>query len=184
MEEQIQKIKETYENTKYEDCLNLTTKILQQDINNFNALSYKGASMLHLGLFEEAVTVFTKCISLNSEHFFVWVLRGDAYYELKNYREALSDYWMSLQLESQNGAVLDKMGRTLFLLGDENRALEYIQKSIDIAGSPEPILVMMEMLKRMKFFGFLHELHKLGLSKFPNEKERFDKFLSLELSNQ
>lgn len=76
-------------------------------------------------------------------------MRGDAYEELKDYRKAFDDYWRSIQLEPNNGAVLDKMARILFNFGNENSAFEYIKKAVDIGDSPEPLLVMMAMLNKL-----------------------------------
>ncbi len=112
----------------------------------------------------------------SSKKFYVWVLRGDAFYELQEYGNAFSDYWISLQIEPENGAVLDKIARTLFRLGNEDKALDYIQKAVEIGNSPEPILVMMTMLNSMGAYGFLETLSKMGIQKFPEREEDFIKY--------
>ncbi len=180
MDEEIQQIRELYNNEKYGDCLSLSAKILKENVNNFTALSYKASSLLHLELYKESIDSFSDCLKLDDSLFYIWVLRGDAYCEINDYEKAFSDYWVSLQLEPNNGAVLDKIGRTLFLLGDENRAMEYMKKSIDLSESCEPIMVMMFMLNKMGMYGFTQKLYELGTSKFPTEKDRFDKYLNLK----
>lgn len=182
MEEEIEKIRDAYKQQRYSDCLVMAGDVLKIERGNINALSYKASSLLHLGLFQEAVNNFSDCLSLDNNLFHLWVLRGDAFYEMKEYEKAFSDYWISLQIEPNNGAVMDKIARTLFLIGDKNRALEYIEKAINIAESPEPLLIMITMLKKMGLHSFLHQYYDLGIARFPEEKVRFDKFLAMDLS--
>lgn len=172
----MESIIEAYQEERYTDCLNLADAVIFEDSSNFDALSYKATSLLKLNRYKEAVDIFNKCIVLDNTRFFIWVLRGDAFYDSGDYERAFSDYWISLQLEPDNGAVVDKMSRALFRLGDEEKALIYIEKAVNLGESPEPIMVMLVMLNKMGAYGFLHRLYDLGIKKFPDEKERLDKY--------
>lgn len=181
MNNMMEKIKELYNQEKYSECISMADDVLKNQDNDIDALSYKAGSLSHLGNYNEAVEVFSKCIELDKNRFYLWVLRGDAYEELKDYRKAFDDYWRSIQLEPNNGAVLDKMARILFNFGNENSALEYIKKAVDVGNSPEPLLVMMAMLNKMGMYGFLHELYEVGIAKFPEQKEQFERYRSVGL---
>jgi tetratricopeptide (TPR) repeat protein len=180
IEEDTSKIIELYQLGRYQECLFLSEKILEIDANNFDVLAHTASSYSHLGEYKKAIVFFSKCLVIDSEKFYIWVLRGDAFYELQKYNNAFSDYWISLQFEPENGAVLDKIARTLFRLGDENKALEYIQKAIQIGNSPEPILVMMVMLNKLGAYGFIEPISKVGIEKFPERKDDFIRYSRLD----
>ena len=181
MDEELEKIRKEYENENYSDCLLFSDNLLKTNRDHFEALSYKASSQMHLGLYGEAVNTFSKCLSKDATKFYIWVLRGDAYEKMGEARKAFDDYWHSLQLEPNNGAVLDKMARILFNLGNENGALGYIKKAIEIGESPEPMLVMMAMLNKMGMYGFLHELYDVGIKKFPEKIDDFNRYRSRDL---
>ena len=79
----MQKIIETYQKGLFEECLKITSELLQLESQNYEAISYKGACELKLGLYDEAVSTFTQNLSLDEHKFHIWVFRGDAYYELE-----------------------------------------------------------------------------------------------------
>jgi hypothetical protein len=83
-------------------------------------------------------------------------------------------------LEPDNGAVLDKISRSLFLLGDEKKAFEYIEKAVNKGESPEPILVMMVMLNKLGAYGFIEPISKVGIEKFPERKDDFIRYSRLD----
>ncbi len=159
-----------FTNGTYDKCFELAIKTLENNPEDFDALCYKGTCLAKLGRHVEAIDVLTGCISLKDDLFFLWVTRGDSFYELKDFSRAFSDYWVSLQHEATNGAVMDKCARALFLLGDEKFALDYIQRAIKVGESPEPVLVMINMLDRMKFPSYALSVARMGASKFPTEK--------------
>lgn len=168
----MQKIIETYQKGLFEECLKLTLELLRKEPNNFEALSYKGACELKLDLFTEAVATFTQNLSLDEYKFHIWVFRGDAYYELGDYERAFSDYWHSLQLEPDNGAVMDKCARSLFRIGNRQYALEYITKAVEKSESVEPFIIMATMLDAMSEKEKAEEIRKDAISRFPEETPR------------
>lgn len=167
----LENVKSSFESGQYKECLIFVDKLLEVDKNNFNALCYRGTCLAKLGYYSEAINILTKCIIQNNNLFFLYVTRGDCYYETKDLNRALSDYWISLQME-QNGSVMDKCARTLFLLGNTEYAMEYIQKAIMFAGkeSPEPTLIMIAMLNKIGLSEYALKVVKIGINMFPNEE--------------
>ena len=167
-----QNIIDKYQSGEFRDCLSLSNDFLTIDPQNFNILSYKGACELKLGLYQDAVETFTKCLSINESGFHIWTFRGDAFYELEAYDRAFSDYWHSLQLEPDNGAVMDKCARSLYRLGNKQYALEYISKAVEKSESVEPFIIMMTMLRNIGNEEEAMKVQREAMLKFPHETNR------------
>ncbi len=181
MEDLQAEYRTAYQNGEYEKCLELTNVVLTDDPINFDALAQKGATLMRLNRNKDAIEVFSESIKVNNTAYHVWVFRGDCHYALADYEKAFSDYWVSLQLEPDNGAAVDRCARCLFHMGDTKEALKYIRKAAGIAESSEPMLVMIHMLKLMGFPSYAKEVYRMGLKKFPEESERFRVFLDREI---
>lgn len=173
----IEQIKTTYEKEEYERCLEMVARVLRGEPQNFEVLSYGGACELRLHRYVEAVETFTKCLALNDNGFHVWTFRGDAHYELGEYDKAFSDYWRSLQLEPDNGAVMDKCARSLFRLGNKEFALEYISKAVEKEENVGPVIVMITMLRSMGDIESADRLYQQALLRFPNDRDEIERLL-------
>lgn len=175
-------VESLYSSGEYEKCLILAENKLANNPSDFNALCYKGACLAKNAQYADAIAVLSKCVSVRDDLFFLWVLRGDCHYELKEFSKSFSDYWISVQLDPKNGAAVDKCARSLFLLGDENYALDFIQRAIKIGDSPEPVLVMVHMLRIIGRLNSAFAITRMGADKFPKD-ERFEK-IGAELTKE
>ena len=153
---------------KFSESLERSEKILSYEPDDFSAMSYQATCLTKIGRHEESILIFDKCLSINKETFYLWSTRGDCYYEIGKYDRAFSDYWMAIQIEPA-GAVLDKCARSLFRMGNHKYAIEMITKAITQAESPEPYIVMEEMLKRMDNQDHAKVIKNLGAEKFPTD---------------
>lgn len=168
-------VKEAFANGEYEKTLELSEKILSMNEGDFNALSFKATALAKLKQYEEAIEVLDRCIKENGKVFFLWVTRGDCYYHLGDFEKAFNDYMVSLVLEPDNTAVVDKVARTLFRHGDTKRAIDYAKKAINTKESPEPFLVMATMLFEKGYANYANEIIRMGAKAFPDDT-RFSDF--------
>ncbi len=175
MSDEIKQIKNAYNKEDYKTSLSLASNILKELPNNFEALSYKGACELKLGEYNNAIKTFSKCLYVNDRGFHIWTFRGDAHYELGEYNKAFSDYWYSLQIEPDNGAVMDKCARSLFRLGDKEYAIKYITRAVEKSESVEPFVIMATMLINMGYKKEAHNILTSAVTMFPDEEERIKK---------
>lgn len=164
----VKEMQSLFSDQKFSESLEVAEKILSFDPEDFNAMSYQATCLTKVGRYDEAITIFNKCLSINNDAFYLWSTRGDCFYELGDYNRAFSDYWMAIQIEPA-GAVLDKCARSLFRIGNHKYAIDTISKAIAQAESPEPFLVMEEMLKRIENFDQAKMIRELGSQRFPSD---------------
>jgi len=81
-------------------------------------LTIKGAALVVLGRYEEALQAFDKAIELDPQYADAWNNKGVALYELGRYKEALQAYDKAIELDpydadawNDKGTVLGKLGR-------------------------------------------------------------------------
>jgi len=103
MDKKTEDLIKAYKDERFNDCLLIANNLLKEDKNNLQVLSYKAGALKNLGRYKEAIDALNECITLNRDSWYLWVFRGDCYYELGDLEKACSDYWFSLQFEPQNG---------------------------------------------------------------------------------
>lgn len=166
-----------YDNGNFLECITLIDEYLKENINDFEAYAYKGSCLMKNKLYAEAIENFTTSISIDGTKWYVWTFRGDCYFDIGDYENALIDFKIASNLNHDEGSIPDRCGRALFLMGRADEGIEYMYKSIQIADTPEPALVLMHMLKTLKMNSFIKRVYDEGVEKFPQEKERFDLLL-------
>lgn len=167
----ITKISASYSSEEYDKCLELCNTRLINNKNDFDTLSYKANCLKHLKKYHQAIYILDFCIDLKEEQFFyLFVSRGDCYYDLGDYEIACGDYWKALQLEPNTGAVLDKFARSLFRIGLHKDAVAYINKAVQLCESPEPVIIMITMLKNLGLADSALSVAEFGLKNFPDDK--------------
>lgn len=99
---------------------------------------------------------------------------------MNDYKNALSDYLKSIELDPANGAAYDNVAMCFFNIGDHDKAHSYIDKAIQIEGEND-----MPMVRKAQFFEFQQRKtealnqYKKTLEKFPNSEYAQKKILEL-----
>ena len=91
--------------------------------------------MMNYGKYSEAVEAFDKAIKYDKNNFEAYYLRGCAKTNEKKYEDAIADYQKAIELKPDYADAYFNIGRTYYLLNDEEKACEYY-KLADHYGRP------------------------------------------------
>ncbi len=109
-------------------------KALQLKPNYFPAHYELGKLYSAQGKYEKAVKEFTRVIKLNSKHTGAHYNLGLSYQNLSRYNEAVDAYLTTLKLSPENAGAYKNLGIIyLYHLKDKNRALKYLNRSLELA---------------------------------------------------
>ena len=125
-------ISDLYKSKEYYKCLELCDAIIKTDPDNDTANNYKAICLLHLGYYGEAIKVYNKLITTNI-NFSHYVFRGDCYYKLAQYDNALQDFIKALDMEPKTGGVWQRVAETYFMMGDFEEAHVNIDRAIKMS---------------------------------------------------
>ena len=81
--------------------------------------------MMNYGKFEQAEEAFDKAIKYDKENYEAYYLRGCAKVNSKKYREGIADFEKATELKPDYADAYFNMGKTYFLLNDEESACNY-----------------------------------------------------------
>ena len=149
IESLFDELKRQYKSKDINGCIKLAEDILATDPNHFLTLCYYGRCLYEKENYEKSAEVLSRCVEEETQHFFLWKFRGDAYMKMKRYEVALADYRQSLVLGPENGATLDDIAQCLYFMGKFNEAYEYIDKAIEIERESE-----MPMVRKGQFLEY------------------------------
>lgn len=99
IEELFSKLKILYKAGKIQECIAVCEEILKTDSNHFFTLCYYGRSLCLAERYEESLKVLDRCLEEEKQYYFLWSFRGDVYYKMGEYLEAIKNYDESLKLE-------------------------------------------------------------------------------------
>lgn len=182
IEDIFNKLKEKYQAGLIDECIELCLEVLATDSNHFFTLCYYGRCLYQKGEYEKSIEYLTRCLNEENGYFFLWQFRGDSYWKLNDYQNALNDYLKSIELDSSNGASYDNAAMCYSLMGEHDKAHEFIDKAISFEMEED-----MPMIRKAQIFEFQNlktealEQYKKTLSKFPDSE--FANKKVLELSN-
>ena len=91
--------------------------------------------MMTYSKFAEAEAAFDKAIKYDKNNFEAYYLRGCAKTNEKKYEDAIADYQKAIELKPDYADAYFNIGRTYYLLNDEEKACEYY-KLADQYGRP------------------------------------------------
>ncbi|NER25145.1 MAG: tetratricopeptide repeat protein, partial [Symploca sp. SIO1C2] len=124
-----------YSQQEYQAALDSFDKLLaldpQSQIQDFALHLLRGLSLRGLGRYQEATVAYTQAIVINP-HPWAYNNRGNAYYELKNYQKALSDYSNAIELDPNFAAAYETRGQAYCQIGDEQTALRDFQQAAEL----------------------------------------------------
>ena len=91
--------------------------------------------MMNYGKYAEAEEAFDKAIKYDKNNYEAYYLRGCAKINAKKYQDAILDLEKAIELKPDYADAYFNIGRTYFLLNDEEKACEYY-KLADQYGRP------------------------------------------------
>ena len=83
--------------------------------------------MLRYSKFEEAEEAFTKAIKYDKNNYEAYYYRGCAKVNASKHREAIADFEKAVELKPDYADAYFNLGRTYYMLNDEDKACEYYQ---------------------------------------------------------
>ena len=99
-----------------------------EDPNKSRQYMDEGAKlMLRYSKYEEAEEAFTKAIKYDKSNYEAFYYRGCAKVNATKYKDAISDFEKAIELKPDYADAYFNLGRTYYLLNDEDKACEYYQ---------------------------------------------------------
>ena len=83
--------------------------------------------MLRYSKYEEAEEAFTKAIKYDKNNYEAYYYRGCAKVNATKYKDAISDFEKAIELKPDYADAYFNLGRTYYLLNDQDKACEYYQ---------------------------------------------------------
>jgi superkiller protein 3 len=83
--------------------------------------------MLRYSKYEEAEEAFTKAIKYDKSNYEAFYYRGCAIVNATKYKDAIVDFEKAIELKPDYADAYFNLGRTYYLLNDEDKACEYYQ---------------------------------------------------------
>jgi len=96
-----------------------------------SAIIYFQKAMISESL-EDEITYYNKTLEIDSSYFEVYLLRGIAYYNSKEYLKAILDFKSLQKYDSLNAKAYYYSALSNWQLGNYSDAMKYINKSIEI----------------------------------------------------
>ena len=99
-----------------------------EDPNKSRQYMDEGAKlMLRYSKYEEAEEAFTKAIKYDKSNYEAFYYRGCAKVNATKYKDAIVDFEKAIELKPNYADAYFNLGRTYYLLNDEDKACEYYQ---------------------------------------------------------
>jgi tetratricopeptide (TPR) repeat protein len=105
-----------------------------QYMNKINS----GLELYNARSFESAINIFNEAIKVNSDRIEAYLRRGNSYFMLKKYDEAILDYEIVLQRDPENVTAMSNRGSSYYFIGcsigcdmnDDLKARPYYEKAL------------------------------------------------------
>jgi len=91
--------------SKYKEAIADFSLALKQDENSYKAAYYRGVVKSVLKLYSEAIDDYNLSLEINPYQVYCLLRRGQAYYHIGDYPQALSDCEACLSLEPNNKTI-------------------------------------------------------------------------------
>lgn len=175
----LQRVNKFNNLNEFDICLVILEELLNRENNNLDAKIWKARILQKQEKYPEAIQLFTECLSIEKGYAFVWQFRGDCYWKIGDYKNALNDYLQAIELDPTNGVVYDNAAMCYFNVGDHDKAHDFIDKAITLEGAEMP------MIRKAQFFEFQQQKakaldqYKKTLENFPRSEYARNKILEL-----
>ncbi|MCS6989588.1 MAG: tetratricopeptide repeat protein [Chloroherpetonaceae bacterium] len=107
------------------------TQAINLDPRNAIAYHNRGSARYCLGEYNEAIADFTKALELNPKDAEAYSHRAGAKFQSKDYNGAIADYIKATELDPSLNSAYYFICRSYSLLGQKEKALQYLQKALE-----------------------------------------------------
>ncbi|MFA6076874.1 MAG: tetratricopeptide repeat protein [Candidatus Paceibacterota bacterium] len=165
-----------------DESIELCLEILATDPNHFTTLWYYGRCLLEKGEYEKSIEYFTRCLNENEEssNFFILIFRGDAYWKLGDYKNALNDFLKAIDLDPSIGVSYVNVAICFSSMGEHDKAHEYIDQAISMDNKSDlPMGKKAEIFENQGKIAEALEQYKKTLKMFPDDEYAKKKVIEL-----
>ena len=128
----LTKIIKLVNDNKFHESLKLINELENNHSGDFELINLKGFILLRLYEFETSIDYFSKALSIKEDSFLTLCYRSAAYNEIGNYDKALKDLKKAEIIHPNSHEIFFSLGDTYSNLGNNDKAIEYFIKSIEI----------------------------------------------------
>jgi tetratricopeptide (TPR) repeat protein len=148
-----------YKQEKYQEAIPLFLKKIELDpTSDFNALVYLAYSYIGLGEYFKAVDPLLKALELEPENVDVRKTLARVYFSQENYKQAVDQYGLVLQNESDNCEMTAALGYSLMRLEEPAQAISPLGKAVKCY--PNDISYMLLLAQALELGKNLDEAYK------------------------
>ncbi len=123
-----EKADELFRKGKYEEALNIYSKIEMDDVTANNI----GVCLVKLGKYDEAEKYYKIAMQKNPKNPNVYFNLGKLYYRKKKYRKSLKYFKKCVKIEPENKSALNNIGVIYVIFGKYGKAMEYYRKALSV----------------------------------------------------
>ncbi|MCX7878134.1 MAG: tetratricopeptide repeat protein [Ignavibacteria bacterium] len=147
-------------------------------------VSYSVAlEVLNSGAYEKAVDYFNRYLKVSSMHDEAYFQRGNAYYELRKYDEALSDYLKAYELGFNNSRMLYRVASIYREKKFDNAAIDYLNKALNInSGFIEAYLMLGEIYTEAGDYKKADEIYSKIVKLAPLAREKVSSIAEMSMA--
>lgn len=127
----IEKSKDLMSLGKYSIAVDILKKIIDNNVEDIEAMNLLGISYYELKKFKESEEIFTQLIKVNKNYKYYYN-RGNARIELNKLSESITDYTYALDLNPNEADIYINRGNSYYRNKNYNKALEDFQKASEI----------------------------------------------------
>jgi tetratricopeptide (TPR) repeat protein len=109
-------------------------------------LIYKGMDKVRQGLYDEAIEIYDRVLSMNPENTYAWNNRGVALFSAGRSEESLECYDRSIEIDPENLDALRNRGYVLRFMGRMEEALESYERVMGAGGDEKDLESMATVL--------------------------------------
>src|SRR5919197_2241834 len=102
-------------------------------ITNANKLINQGISLLIVGKYNEAISLFDKVLAVDPTNTLALTNKGTTLAYLQKYDQAISLFDKALDIEPNNTSILDSKGNVLVSLHKYNQAISLFDKALNMS---------------------------------------------------
>lgn len=133
---------------------------------------YLAKSYSKTGAHRDAIFYYSKAIEINGNNYVTYNERGAAYYELGEFEQSKIDIEKALSINPQSISAITNMARVSLALGDNETAINYIDKGIEGANDDQKVELLI-----------LKGNYYKSIGDFENASKTFDMAFQLDSEN-
>lgn len=133
----LQKLKNLYEQQKYEETIHLAGKILKTSPDEGDAYLKRAYSFYYLKNYDKAVADANKVMELNPQNKYAYFLKSTCHYIQQDYLSALEDCKKLLTIDPDNVTARNMVGKIHFLNQDFQFAVDEFSAILQLDATNE-----------------------------------------------